>query len=115
MGVCTLQDVCDHLNELGFNPQDEVHIDRDTSREFIFGNIGVAEVNAGLAGKEFALQAHLVEGPTPLLLSSKWLHDHSAVIDFQSSQARFDFTDGKTIKLTICCCPLMLSWETLKF
>ena len=105
VGVCTLQDVCDHLNKLGFNPQDEVHIDRDTSREFIFGNnqsahsLGVAEVNAGLAGKELALQAHLVEGPTPLLLSSKWLHDHAAVIDFQSGQARFDFTDGKTIQL----------------
>ena len=105
VGVCTLQDVCDHLNELGFNPQDEVHIDRDTSREFIFGNnqsahsLGVAEVNAGLSGKELALQAHLVDGPTPLLLSSKWLHDHAAVIDFQSGQALFDFTGGKTIQL----------------
>ena len=56
-------------------------------------------MNAGLAGKELVLQAHLVEGPTPLLLSSKWLHDHAAVIGFQSGQARFDFTDGKTIQL----------------
>ena len=36
VGVCTLQDACDHLNELGFNPQDEVHIDRDTGRESSF-------------------------------------------------------------------------------
>ena len=61
--------------------------------------VGVAEVNAGLAGKELPLQAHLVEGPTPLLLSSKWLHDHAAIIDFRSGQARFDFAEGKTIQL----------------
>ena len=75
---------------MGFNPQEEIEVDRSMHKNFVFGNnqssaaLGLSHVNAGLCGSEITLQAHMVEGGTPFLLSSKFLYDMKATINFRT-------------------------------
>ena len=95
IGANTLQCLYDHYEQLGFNPEEEVTVDRNLHKSFVFGNdqtcsaLGLATVNAGLCGSEHALSVHVVEGSTPLLLSSRWLYETGAVINFKTGRAVF--------------------------
>ena len=105
VGAHTLQKMCDHMLSHGVDPQLTVRIDRNVSRNFLFGNnqtsssLGLAEILTCVSGAPVKIQAHVVEGPTPLLLSSQWLLQHGAMIDFTTGVATFDFTNGHEIKL----------------
>ena len=54
IGANTLQGLYDSYEQLGFNPEDEVSVDRNLNKSFIFGNdqtcaaLGLARVNTGL-------------------------------------------------------------------
>ena len=41
----------------------------------------------------------MVEGKTPLLLSSKWLYEQRPIIDFESGQALFPLVSSNVIQL----------------
>ena len=90
---------------MGFNPDEEVQIDRNINKSFIFGNnqtrsaLGLARVNAGICGRERCLDIHVVEGSTPLLLSGKWLYDVGAVINFRTGRAKFLELGGEEVQL----------------
>lgn len=105
VGAHTLQKMCDHMESQGVDIGQVVKIDRTVSRNFIFGNnqtsssLGLAEILACVNGATVKLRAHVVEGPTPLLLSSQWLLQHDAKIDFTTGLATFNFTEGEEIKL----------------
>ena len=105
VGAHTLQKMCDNMEAQGVEVKQVVTIDRNVSRNFLFGNnqtsssLGLAEILACVNGVNVKLQAHVVEGPTPLLLSSQWLLQHDAKIDFSTGMAAFDFTGGEEIKL----------------
>ena len=89
IGVDTLQELYSLYEELGFDPREEIKIDRSLRKSFVFGNsavseaIGMATITIGLFGKECQLEAHVVDGAAPLLLSSKFMYQHEMVIDFK--------------------------------
>ena len=105
VGAETLQDLADVLTELDFEAKDEIQVNRQVHKRFVFGNnatsagLGLAHVNAGLCGKEVEVQAHLVEGPTPFLLSSKFLYDMEATINFRTGKAIFRTLGEQQIQL----------------
>ena len=105
VGAETLQDYSSEIEDLGFNPNAEIEYDTRFRKTFVFGNnmsseaLGKAMVNTGIHGTEQVLEAHVVEGRTPLLLSSKWLYEQRAVIDFGSGQA---YLKGPR-PITSCC------------
>jgi hypothetical protein len=105
VGACTLQKLHDELEHLGFDPEQEIDMDRSLRKSFIFGNnqtsqaLGKATVTSGLAGAETTLEVHVVEGKTPFLLSSKWLYDQEAVIDFRRGQAWLPKISSEIIQL----------------
>lgn len=105
VGTHMLQDYCDTLTDLGFDVGDEVKIDRQIRKSFVFGNnqsssaLGLATINAGLCGSEAAVEMHVVEGATPFLLSSRWLYEQEAVINFKTGHALFPKLSDKQIKL----------------
>lgn len=104
VGAHTLQVLYDKLQQLGLDPEHHVQVNRQYRRSFIFGNnetslaLGLASLTVGIAGVQVTLPIHIVEGQTPLLLSSKWLEEHEAIIDFKTGLAQFAFT-GKQIQL----------------
>ena len=61
VGDCMLQDYCEELERLGFDTEQEVMVDRDVRRNFLFGNsatstaLGLAKVTAGVCGNEVPL------------------------------------------------------------
>ena len=61
--------------------------------------LGRSHVNAGTCGQQMPIQAHLVEGATPFLLSSKFLYDVDATINFRRGIAEFGQLSEKQIKL----------------
>ena len=71
VGAETLQDLADCLEELDFAADQEIKVDRQIHKRFIFGNgessagLGLSHVNAGICGREVTIQSHLVEGKTP--------------------------------------------------
>lgn len=95
VGAETLQELADCLGELDFAPDQEITIDRAVHKQFVFGNnersagLGLSHVNAGMCGQQVSIQAHLVEGGTPFLLSSKFLYDMDATINFRTGKAIF--------------------------
>ena len=105
IGAHTLQHVCDHYSALGLDPRKELTIDRTVTRNFLFGNnqtsasLGLASLTAGIHGTEQKLPLHIVEGPTPMLLSSQWLEQEEAVINFKTGQACFKSTGDRQIQL----------------
>ena len=105
VGASMLQDYCDELEKLGFNSMDEVTIDRQVRKSFIFGNdqtssaLGLAQVNVGLCGQETTVDMHIVDGATPFLLSSRWLYEQGAVINFRTGRALFPKISNKQVQL----------------
>ena len=95
IGVETLQELYDMHETLGFDPRQEIKVDRSLRKSFVFGNsevseaIGLATITVGLFGRECEIEAHVVEGSAPLLLSSKFLYQHEVTIDFRKGEACF--------------------------
>ena len=105
IGAWTLQQLGDELGELGFQPDDEIQIDRTLRKSFIYGNnqkneaLGHASVTTGIDGQELQTDMHVVDGQTPLLLSSKWLYEQGALVDFRTGQAIFPRLGNHVIQL----------------
>ncbi|CAE7745408.1 unnamed protein product, partial [Symbiodinium sp. CCMP2456] len=105
VGAWTLQKMHDELGRLGFDTDAEIQIDQRIRKNFIFGNnetstaLGLAKVTAGIHGQEQAIKMHIVEGGTPMLLSSKWLYDQEAIVDFKRGQAIFPKISSEVIQL----------------
>jgi hypothetical protein len=105
VGDFMLQDFQDELCHLGFDGDAEVKIDRAVRRNFLFGNsetsraIGLAQVTAGICGQEKTLDVHVVQGGTPFLLSSRWLYEQEAVINFKTGKACFPHLSEKQVQL----------------
>ena len=105
VGAHTLQILYDKYQTLGLDPDKEIQVDRHHRRSFIFGNnetslaLGLANVSVGIAGSQLTIPMHIVEGQTPLLLSSRWLEEQEAIIDFKSGLAQFAFSSGNRLQL----------------
>ena len=105
VGAETLQELAQCLEEMEFDPDHEIQVDREVHKNFVFGNnemsagLGLSHVNAGICGQQMPIQAHLVEGATPFLLSSKFLYDVDATINFRRGIAVFRQLSEKQIKL----------------
>ena len=105
IGAWTLQGFRDDLERLGFDPEREIAIDHRLKKTFIFGNnessqaLGLAKMTTGIHALETETEAHVVEGQTPLLLSSRWLHEHQAIVDFGTGQAVFPKLSEEVIQL----------------
>ena len=105
IGAWTLQQLGDELGELGCQPDDETQIDRTLRKSFIYGNnqknkaLGHASVTTGIDGQELQTDMHVVDGQTPLLLSSKWLYEQGALVDFRTGQAIFPRLGNHVIQL----------------
>ena len=95
MGVETLQELYSEFDRLGFDPRTEIQVNRALQKSFVFGNsevgqaLGVAQLTIGLLGQEVQIDAHIVEGQTPLLLSAKFLMGHKVTIDRDTALAWF--------------------------
>ena len=105
VGAHTLQHMCDVLEDHGRDPEKEVAVDRTKHRSFLFGNnqtsnaLGLAQMTAGIGGEDVKVSMHIVEGQTPLLLSSRWLWEQEAVINFASGKATFKCLGDRQIQL----------------
>lgn len=105
IGVETLQDLYSVYQQLGFNPRDEIKVDRSLRKNFLFGNsevseaLGLATLNVGIFGREYEIEAHVVEGSAPLLLSSRFLYQHAVTIDFKKGVANFGLEDDQSVVL----------------
>ena len=105
VGAETLQELAQCLEEMSFDPDHEIQVDREVHKNFVFGNnetsagLGLSHVNAGICGQQMPIQAHLVEGATPFLLSSKFLYDVDATINFRRGVAVIRQLSEKQIKL----------------
>ena len=105
VGAHTLQDIGDSLNDLGFKADDEIRLNTSQRKTFIYGNnassqsLGAARVTTGIHGREHGLDVHVVEGGTPMLLSSKWLWEQKAVVDFGLGQAYMPTFGGRILQL----------------
>ena len=107
VGAETLQELAECLEELEFDPSTEIVVDRQIHKRFVFGNgessagLGLSHVNAGICGKEVmvTIQSHLVEGKTPFLLSSKFLYDMDATINFRTGKAVFLKLSDRQVQL----------------
>ena len=105
VGALSLQQYTDELEELGFDPSSEIEFNTRFRKSFVFGNnetslsLGHASVPVGVHGVEKSLDMHVVEGQTPFLLSSKWLHEQRAVVDFGTAQALFPMISEDIIQL----------------
>lgn len=95
IGVDTLQDLYEVYERMGFDARKEIQIDRTMHKTFIYGNglsndaLGLAKITVGLLGRETEIEAHVVEGNTPLLLSSRFMYDQEITVDFKKGQAWF--------------------------
>lgn len=105
VGAHTLQQMYECYEQYGLDPEESVQVDREHRRSFVFGNnqsslaLGLAHVRAGIAGTNMNVPMHVVEGQTPILLSSKWLEEQEAVINFKTGKARFKFLGDQQIQL----------------
>ena len=105
IGAHTLQLLYDQYLTLAMDPEKEISIDRQQRRSFIFGKnetslvLGFARVTVGVADHTVKIPIHVVKGQTPTLLSSRWLEEHSAVIDFKSQKAQYGFLNGASLQL----------------
>ena len=115
VGAETLQTLSDMYQEMDFDPTQEIEVDRNIHKRFVFGNnqtssgLGLGHINTGICGRELKIQAHVVEGATPFLLSSKFLYDMSAEVDFRSGRAIFhalseDVIQRSVLRIIICYC-----------
>ena len=89
VGVETLDDFATQLEQLGFSATDEIVIDRGHRKNFMYGNnernrsLGRAHITVGIFGHELEIEAHVVEGSTPFLLSSRFLAEMNATLNFR--------------------------------
>ena len=85
---------------MGFDADAEIQVDKSLHKSFVYGNgetneaIGLAKITVGLLGKE----AHVVDGATPHLLSSKVVCEQDFQIDFRKGHAWFKQW-GEKVKL----------------
>ena len=104
VGVETLQDIADEYEKWGFNVSEEISVDRSLHKSFIYGNnqvapaLGLAKINIGLYGVEKVIEAHVVEGATPLLISAKVMYEWGMIVDFRSGKAQLP-EQGIEVKL----------------
>ena len=102
IGAHTLQALCDIYEKREMDPEQEASVDRSQRRTFIFGKnetskaLGFAMVTIGIGGQNVIIPIHVVEGPTPMLLSSRWLED---LIDFKTGQAQFRCLGDQVVNL----------------
>ena len=105
MGAHTLQNIAEELEKLGRDSEKDIAVDRTKHRSFIFGNnetstaLGLAQLTAGIGGQDVKVAMHVVEGQTPLLLSSRWLWEQEAVINFSNGMAKFKCTGDRQVQL----------------
>ena len=105
IGEDTLQELADHFLELDFDPNEEIEVDRRIHKQFTYGNnltsagLGLSHLNAGICGRQVEVQAHMVEGATPFLLSAKFLYDMEATINFRSGIAMFKKLSSELFQL----------------
>ena len=105
VGAETLQDIAEEYERLGFQASEEIKVDRSLHKNFIFGNnqvspaLGLAKINIGLMGHEYVLEAHVVEGATPLLLSAKVMYEWGLQVDFKTGLAIFNDRKGEQVQL----------------
>ena len=105
VGAETLQDIAEEYERLGFKAMEEITVDRSLHKNFIFGNnqvapaLGLAKINIGLMGQEYVLEAHVVEGATPLLLSAKVMYEWGLQVDFKTGLAVFNDRNGEQVQL----------------
>ena len=84
----TLDEFATQLEQLGFSATDEIVIDRGHRKNFMYGNnesnrsLGRAHITVGIFGHELEIEAHVVEGSTPFLLSSRFLAEMKCHIEF---------------------------------
>ena len=52
-----------------------------------------------MLGKELTLPFHVVDGPTPFLLSNQWLAEFGAVVNFSTGKALFTKLGNRQIQL----------------
>ena len=89
VGVETLDEFATQLEQLGFSATDEIVIDRGHRKNFMYGNnesnrsLGRAHITVGIFGHELEIEAHVVEGSTPFLLSSRFLAEMNATLNFR--------------------------------
>ena len=89
VGVETLDEFAAQLEQLGFSAEDEIVIDRGHRKNFMYGNnesnrsLGRAHITVGIFGHELEIEAHVVEGSTPFLLSSRFLAEMNATLNFR--------------------------------
>ena len=105
IGAHTLQVLYEKYAELGMDPDQEITVDRHQRQSCAFGNnetslaLGFAHVSAYIAGHRMKIPVHVVEGQTPFLLSSRWLEEHEAMINFKTGLANFRFLGDEAIQL----------------
>ena len=105
VSVETLQDLAAVYEEMGFNVEEEIEVDRTMHKNFVSGNnqssaaLGLSHVNAGVCGSEAKVQVHAVRGGTPFLLSSKFLYDSKATINFRTGVGVFEAISPEHVQL----------------
>ena len=105
IGVETLQELQDAILQLKLDPKKHIDIDRSLRKTFVFGNsesseaLGLCKLVVGLLGVETTVEAHVVEGSAPLLLSSRFLYKHGVSIDFKQGIARFAENTEQPVQL----------------
>ena len=105
IGVNTLQELYQMHAKLGFDPRQEIKVDRNLRKSFVFGNsevseaIGLATITVGLFGRECEIEAHVVEGSARLLLSSRFLYQPNVTIDFRKGEACFGDRGDEVVSL----------------
>ncbi len=105
IGINTLQSLTDLYEDLGFDVRAEFDVDRRIHKKFIYGSdhssssLGLVQFQAGILGKEVKISAHVVEGSTPLLLSSQFLYEYKVAINFRSGAAVFREISNDQVQL----------------
>ena len=95
MGVETLQDHNEILDEIGFSADADILMNRQRTKNFVYGNdeigrsLGEATVTSGLLGEEVQTAFHVVEGGAPFLLSATWLRSMQATINIETAVGQF--------------------------
>ena len=95
VGVETLQDHSEILDEIGFSADADILMNRQRTKNFVYGNdesgrsLGEATVTSGLLGEEVQTAFHVVEGGAPFLLSATWLRSMQATINFETAVGQF--------------------------
>ena len=105
IGINTLQSLTELYEDMGFDVRAEFDMDRRIHKKFIYGSdhssssLGLVQFQAGILGKEIKISAHVVEGNTPLLLSSQFLYEYKVAVNFRSGTAVFKEISNDPVQL----------------